>query len=139
VALVPLFIEYFQLLKNLLHSLIRSHQVRNSEVVSARSLFKPTARYSHDARLVNHVHTVEEIRFLSLFFSLLDKLFREVNAGESIHSSFNLGAGHIGHRVESRGQHLRLVFEGTLQVVILLQILGHCILLFNADLWRVHH
>jgi hypothetical protein len=72
-------------------------------VVSARSLFKPTARYSHDARLVDHVHTVEEIRFLSLFFSLFDKLFREVNSGESIHSSFNLCTSNILHAVKGIG------------------------------------
>lgn len=99
-ALVPLFIEHFQLLKDLLHSLVRSHKVRNSEVVCARRLFKTTARHSHDACLVDHIHTVEEIRFLSLLFSLIDKLFGEVNAGEAIHSAFYFGAGHIGHRVE---------------------------------------
>jgi len=100
VALVPLFIENFQLLKDLLHSFVRSDQVRNSEVVSARRLFKTTARHSHDARLVYHVHTVEEIRFLSLLFRLIDKLLGEVNAGKAIHSAFNFGAGHISHRVE---------------------------------------
>jgi hypothetical protein len=69
-------------------------------VVCARRLFKTTARHSHDACLVDHIHTVQEIRFLSLLFSLIDKLFGEVNAGEAIHSAFYFGAGHIGHRVE---------------------------------------
>lgn len=104
VGCLPLRVEVVQFLENRFHFLDWGHEICDSEVVGARLLMEATARHGHDPRLVHHVHAVQEVRLDALRVGIVDKLLREVHAGESVHSTLDLRARHVLHVVERGGQ-----------------------------------
>ena len=70
-------------------------------MVGAFHLAESRARNSHDTCLLDHVHAVLKVWLGSLLFALVDILLREVDPGEAVHGSLDLGACNLIHVVES--------------------------------------
>ena len=98
-------------MKHLLHAGSRRNQISDPKVVSARHLTEAASRHGHHACGLEHIHAVHKIGLLALFRALIDELLREVQSGESIHSSLNLRARNIGHLIESLSQDLSFVLQ----------------------------
>jgi len=100
---VELVIELFEVVKDFGHVAGGVDQVGDAEVIGVFLLSEPRPWHSHNARLVHHLHAVDEVRGLSLRFGIVNELLREMNLGEAIHGSFNLCARDLLHVVESIG------------------------------------
>ena len=108
---MPFLIEFNESIQDIFHTGGRSDQVSNSEVVSAGHLSETTARHSHDTSVFKHIHAVDKVGLLALLLALIDKLLREMNSGETVHSALNFCAGNVSHLVESLGQDLCFLFK----------------------------
>ena len=58
---MELIIERLKPIQNLLHVARRTHQVRDSKVICVLLLPKTRAWHCHDARLIDHIHAVDEV------------------------------------------------------------------------------
>ena len=103
---VELVIELFEILEDFGHVAGGVDQVGDAEVIGAFLLSESWPWHRHDARLVNHLHAVDEVRGLSLLLGIVNELLWEVDLGEAIHGSFNLCARDLLHVVERIGQQL---------------------------------
>lgn len=136
---LPFIIKFNKTIKNLLHALIRSDQVSNSEMISSRHLTKARPRNSHDSSLFNHVHAVDVVRWLSFSSALGNEFIWEVKSWEPVHSSLNIGASNILHVLKAVGQHLSFLFKRFLDSSRLLVIEVDALVRFTAALGRVDH
>ena len=97
---MKLRVELLQQVNSVCHPLSWTHQVSYPEVELILPLPKSTSRDAHDACLVNHLHTIQEIRFNTQFFSLLHSLLPKGYPRKGIHSPLDLCAFHVNHFIE---------------------------------------
>ena len=79
-------------------------------MVSARLLSEATSWNCHNSGIIDHFHTVYEVRLLSLLKCTFDEFLGEVDPREAIHGSFNLGACDLLHVVEGPFEELCSLF-----------------------------
>ena len=98
---VELVVELLEAFEDTLHFRGRVYQICYSEMVSSWLLTKSTTWDSHNACLINHLHTIEEIRLFALLQRFFYEFLGEMYSWEPIHSSFYLGATDLLHVIES--------------------------------------
>ena len=136
---LPLVVEIVQLLEDGLHLLDGGDEVGDSEVVGAGFLLETTAWHCHDAGLVNHVHAVQEVGLATLRMRLVDELLREVDAGESVHGTFDLCAGHVLHVTEGRAQQAGLRSQRLVELSVFSLVECNCLVRLYTLLCGVDH
>ena len=98
---VELVVELLEAFEDTLHFRGRVDQICYSEMVGSWLLTKSTTWDSHNACLINHLHTIEEIRLFALPQRFFNEFLGEMYSREPIHSSFYLGATDLLHVIES--------------------------------------
>ena len=98
---VELVVELLEAFENTLHFRGRVDQICYSEMVSSWLLTKSTTWDGHNACLINHLHTIEEIRLFALLQRFFNEFLGEMYSWEPIHGSFYLGATDLLHVIES--------------------------------------
>ena len=120
---MEIFIELFKTLEHLLHVTSWVHQVRNSKMIGALLLAEAGPWHRHNARLIDHLKAVDEVRCLSLLFGLVDELLTKVYLWEAVHGALNLRARHLLHIVESAGEKLSTLLEPVEDRIVLICVL----------------
>jgi hypothetical protein len=138
ILFVESIIKLVKIIQSFLHLTWRAHQISYPKVIFSILLLKSWSRHSHNTCLVDHFMTVHEIRFHSLFFSLLNCLFRQENSWEGIHCSLNFWTGDILHFVERLSQHLSPFFQTFHNSILFLKVFVYCCIWFHSFLWRVN-
>lgn len=108
-------------------------------MVGAGLLLETAPGNSHYTSLVDHVHAVEEVRLLALSVSLINELLGEVDPGETVHGSLDLGARNVLHVVEGFSQKLGLGLESAKQLLVFSIILVYAGIGLRAILRWVDH
>ena len=98
---VELVVELLEAFKNTLHFRGRVDQICYSEMVSSWLLTKSTTWDGHNACLINHLHTIEEIRLFALLQRFFNEFLGEMYSWESIHGSLYFSATDLFHVIES--------------------------------------
>lgn len=114
-------------------------QIGDSKVVRARFLAEARAWNSHDTRLVDHFHAVDEVWLFALALGLVNKLLREVNLGEAVHGALDFSAGDLFHVIERVRQQLSSLFQSIKHSASLFLVLLNALRRLAAYLRRIHH
>jgi len=128
VSSLPLGIESVEPVQNCLQFVGRGHQVRDTEVISARFLLEAATGYCHDSSLVNQVHAVQEIRLYTLRLGVVDEFLGKVDAWEAVHRSLDLSTGDVLHVVEGSSKETSLLTKCTVKGLMLSSELSHSLI-----------